>query len=89
MTRQIPDPDRVLEGVAFREALDRLARRAVRESGGTTLRALADLRAAVEYCIAVEARRSRASAAKLTWREVGHELGVSAQAAHQRYGGKN
>jgi hypothetical protein len=86
MARHVPDSDRTLEGVAFREALDRLALRAVRESGGTKLRALADLRAAVEYCIVMEARRSRASVQKLTWREVGDELGVSAQAAQQRYG---
>jgi len=101
IAQYIPDPDRTVEGIALREAVQKLAARAARERGDTTLRALADLRAAVESCIAAEAqRRSRypskaeellgnvlgARVPKLTWREVGDELGVSAQAAHRRYG---
>src|SRR5690348_13561378 len=57
MTRHVPDPDRPIEGTTLREAADRLAIRVVRDSGGTKLHALADLRAAIEACIVAEARR--------------------------------
>jgi hypothetical protein len=101
MARHTPDPDRHLENVPFQDLVDRIARRTVRESGGTRLRALADLRAAVESRIEAETHvRSRYNdengeqldkvlgtlKAQLTWREIGDELGVSAQAAHRRYG---
>lgn len=101
MVRHIPDPDRPIERTTLRAVVKKLAERAANEHGDTLLRVLADLRAAVESCIVAEAqRRSRYAneveelldkvpgvhTAKLTWREVGHELGVSAQAAHRRYG---
>ncbi|WP_157545956.1 hypothetical protein [Hamadaea tsunoensis] len=103
MARHLPDPYRIVEGTTLRVAVQRLAERAARERRDTTLRALADLRAAVESCIAAEVqRRSRYPSeaeelldsvmglpiSKLTWREIGDDLGVSAQAAHRRYGGR-
>ncbi|GIF15282.1 hypothetical protein [Actinoplanes teichomyceticus] len=101
MARHVPDPNRPIEGTTFQAAIDRLAERAVADGGGTKLRALADLRAAVEECIKAETRTrswssggtrggpdrsQRVSGDVMTWREVGDELGVSAQAAHRRYG---
>jgi hypothetical protein len=98
MASRKPDPDRPVEGTTLRIAIERLALRAVKDSGGTTLRALADIRAAVDAAIerdiandgslhdpeilferVVGARRRR------SWREIGDDLGVSAQAAHRKY----
>lgn len=86
----------------MRAVIDRLARRAVIYSGGTRLRALADIRAAVEASIQAEidvGDRGGATDAevllervmggalpRLTWRQIGEDLGVSAQAAHRKYG---
>ena len=42
------DPDRSVEGTTLRVAMERLAARVARDSGGSRLRALADIRAAVE-----------------------------------------
>lgn len=79
-------------------AIERLALRIVRDSGGTKLRALADIRAAVESntwtCIRLgsdpEDILERAGGWKEmpTWREIGEDLGVSAQAAHRKYSSK-
>jgi hypothetical protein len=93
------DPDRSVEGATLRTVIGRLARRIVIDSGGTKLRALADIRAAVEANIRDEIHGGGAIGAEelldrvsyganpeRTWRQIGEDLGVSAQAAHRKYG---
>lgn len=81
-------------------AIERLALRIVRDSGGTPLRALADIKAAVERNIWAEIsggaeglldRVPEGGGEKMlpstgpTWHEIGNDLGVSAQAAQRKY----
>jgi hypothetical protein len=74
--------------------MERIAARLARESGGTELRALADMKAAIQVVIdrTVDMRYhvgftsfGGASGERATWKEIGEDLGVSAQAAHRRY----
>jgi hypothetical protein len=79
--------------------MHKLARRVVSDSGGTRLRALADIRAAAELAIAqqvagpVDAEQLLDEVLigpeRRTWVQIGEELGVSAQAAQRKYVNKS
>lgn len=79
-----PDPDRVLQGIALYVILDKVAARLVADTGGSQLSALADIRAASEQAIKLQVTRERVMGR--SWADVGGDLGVSPQAAQQRYG---
>ncbi len=68
----------------LRAIVRKLARRMARDTGMTELRALADIRRAVEKAISAEMLLTDGSR---TWKAIGDDLGVTAQAAHRRYGG--
>lgn len=84
MLRDRPDPDRSLNGNPLWYVLEKLATRLINESGGSMIKAVADIRAATDKVLAGEIKR-RTAAGEVTWAEVGRALGVSAQAAHQKY----
>jgi hypothetical protein len=81
-----PDPERRVAGISLGAVVRRLASRIVEESGGSQLQALADIRAAAERQIRVEILLLRTTIVPPpSWREIGDDLGVSAQAAHRKY----
>ena len=84
MEHRRADPAREVQGVPINVVIRRLAARAARD-GESELRALADLRAAVDQEIAVAVTLALAVGGR-TWRALGDDLGVSPQAAHRKYG---
>jgi hypothetical protein len=57
-----------------------------RQSGDHRYRCGRDLKAAIDVAIRRDIRRRLAEDPQLTWKTIGEELGVSAQAAHRKYG---
>ena len=64
--------------------VERLARRITEESGGTQLGALADITAAAQDALRRQLMLDRTSGR--SWSEIGQDLGVTPQAAQQRFG---
>ncbi|HEY9376907.1 MAG TPA: hypothetical protein VIQ02_07405 [Jiangellaceae bacterium] len=81
-----PDPKRRVRDNPLTHVVERLAARMVSESGGTNLRALTDIRAAAEHQIRIVILLDRVFGR--SWRDIGQDLGVSAQAVHRKYGGQ-
>jgi len=84
MTRRQPDPRRELQGVELTYVVGGIAARLSRETGDDELQCARDLHAAIDRWVG-----SRVALAKMqgeTWKQIGDRLGVSAQAAQQKYG---
>ena len=79
------EPNRQLEGDPLWYFIERLALRVVRDTDDTDLKGLADIRAAAEEALRRRVRYDRAALGR-SWAEIGRDLGVSTQAAQQRYG---
>lgn len=80
MTSRIPDPEREIEGIPARIVIERLAVRMGGENNHRgQLRALVDLKAAVEQNIEALMRLDMVLGRVQTWKETGEDLGVSAQ----------
>ena len=85
MTRRRPQPYRVVGG-----ELHDYARRIIvdlgRQEGDHWYLCGRDLKAAIDVAIRRDIRRRLAEDPGLTWKRIGEDLGVSAQAAHRKYG---
>lgn len=80
-----PDANRLIGEEPLWFVLQRLAVRCTKDTMDTELKALADMRAALERTI--HARLVLDRALGRTWASIAVDLGVSPQAAQQRYGG--
>lgn len=81
----VPDPDRDLGDVPLWFIAQRLAARIVKNTDDTRLVGLDDLRAAIEEAIRREIDLSRVLDER-PWADIARDLGVTTQAAQQRYG---
>ncbi len=86
MTRRRPQPYRVITWEELHAYAMRLMRDVSERSGDHPYRCGRDLKAAIDVAIRRDIRRRLADNPELTWKTIGEELGVSAQAAHRKYG---
>jgi hypothetical protein len=84
MVRRASDPKRTLQDVPLTVLVDRIVRRIALESGDDPLLCGRDLRAAIDDW--QESRIMLEVVVRTSWKEIGDRLGVSAQAAHRKYG---
>ena len=84
MTRRQPDPRRELQGVGLTYVVGEIAARLSRETGDDELQCARDLHAAIDRWIG--SRVTLAQVQGATWKQIAERLGVSAQAAQQKYG---
>jgi len=89
-------PDRRLEAVTEPPELGAMTRRVlaslVRRAGAGDLDALGELAALVdhvEYALALAAHNAHVGPAAYSWTEIARELGITRQAARQRFGGRH
>jgi hypothetical protein len=84
MDKQRPDGQLVIGDVSLPYLVARILNRLARQHGGPPLSYAKHLREAIEVEVGNQVlfMRSRGD----SWREIGAELGVTAQAAHRKYG---
>jgi len=85
MTRRRPQPYRVVGGELHDYARSVIVQLGKQE-GDHWYRVGRDFKAAIDVAIRRDIRRRLADNPGLTWKTIGDELGVSAQAAHRKYG---
>jgi hypothetical protein len=87
MTRyRRPNPVLALQGVELKHLVGAIIRRMSQESGEHEYQCARDLHAAIEDWLKPGILLDQVLGGGLTYKKLGEQLGISAQAAHKRYG---
>lgn len=84
MAKSGGNPKLHLQGVELTQVVRAIARRLAAQNGSEPLHCARDLRAAIDLWVDTEVLLAQTRGA--TYKEIGDMLGVSAQAAHRKYG---